>query len=1093
MVSISVVPTFEENVENADSGSTAMSNTPLPANSTKLLSAGMELHTKIGVPDFDLDASQKELMLSSASYDDDNSENRYKLRRRSKRTDVIDTDNTDMESTVWRLLQPAGFPDMDFMKHWIDAPRPDYTHILDNDYTLSEEPSFVTPNAVDAADLTRKREMRRWICDCLLPATDELKKGVLACGPGCINRALNLECGPRCPAYDACSNRQFQLRLYAKAEPFYAGPGKGWGLRAIDPIKQGDFVVEYVGEVISFFEFKRRIRNYEKAKRVHHYFMALGAEQFIDAGTKGNWARFVNHSCEPNSETQKWSVNGQIRIGFFAKCDIPSGEEITIDYQFAQYGASEQKCYCGTSSCSGIMGATSKQLQEKVRLKDTRAVERRVCQLLDMQVLRTSAEVTLLLQVMVQECLTRYTRMELLKLLVNTKNESYLKLFRQYNGLEVIASYMYDAAETDWDLKRQILYCLIHIPVSEQKQVGTGSDLFGIVCQWMTDPRYSHPRMIPVECATDISEEHGPVSKKFKPDVAATTDNTESISPTSTSPTLCTVSRVAYLPTAVKDLVESAPPMANSSHAQVKSNSVRPRTCRLRQFRDSGFDTPQGFSTASPCSSTSSGISSGSWQRRLTHTNSATQLSSISSADASSPSFSASSDWASEGGDSAYTSTSQQTPVTASLSSQLEVNSSEADGCVMINYETGETELVESISYTDTERADSLHSASAPVESQNEDEVIEELKRLAKTLYQKWLQLPVETYRIPRLEREETEKILKQSNEYISALVSWGSKQEELLDTSSWNQDLLPAKSSSRSLVSKSNEHQRARNRVEHRKRFEACLRAAEVFTIPTPDPPLEETTGNPSESASPEASDESDTAELLKSLLAKTLEHKLKTSLSAGTHDSSERLSLESVNSLSKTIYMFVEKRDKAGLLKYLQGCGECSPVANTIDCAPVTTQATPAPELPPNWNSTVDPTTGVVYFYNSVTRAVQWTKPLVSVASSTNDTSTGKKSFSVAVYGHVSRLLRPYRLPNCLTGRIQCNADFKYLSKKLTSALVQKEIRRSRHRRPFLDDAAIQRISRSVMHYMTSRGPVYQKTHRSAVDNSVDMDLSQ
>lgn len=68
---------------------------------------------------------------------------------------------------------------------------------------------------------------------------------------------------------------------------------------------RGAFIVEYAGEVIDFPEFRRRIRMYEKARQVHHYFMALGPEHFIDAGTKGNWARFVNHSCEPNAETQK--------------------------------------------------------------------------------------------------------------------------------------------------------------------------------------------------------------------------------------------------------------------------------------------------------------------------------------------------------------------------------------------------------------------------------------------------------------------------------------------------------------------------------------------------------------------------------------------------------------------------------------------------------------------------------------------------------------------------------------------------------------------------------------------------------------------
>lgn len=46
----------------------------------------------------------------------------------------------------------------------------------------------------------------------------------------------------------------------------------------------------------------------------------------IDAGPKGNSSRFINHSCSPNCETQKWTVNGDVRIGLFALCDIEAGE-----------------------------------------------------------------------------------------------------------------------------------------------------------------------------------------------------------------------------------------------------------------------------------------------------------------------------------------------------------------------------------------------------------------------------------------------------------------------------------------------------------------------------------------------------------------------------------------------------------------------------------------------------------------------------------------------------------------------------------------------------------------------------------------------
>ncbi|VEL14904.1 unnamed protein product [Protopolystoma xenopodis] len=84
-------------------------------------------------------------------------------------------------------------------------------------------------------------------------------------------------------------------------------------------------------------------------------------------------------------------------------------------------------------------------------------VERRVSQLLHLSCLRTADDVTLLLQVLVQECLTRFTRLSLLNLLAASRGaEAQLKLFRQYNGLELLASYMTDAEPRDWELKKQV-------------------------------------------------------------------------------------------------------------------------------------------------------------------------------------------------------------------------------------------------------------------------------------------------------------------------------------------------------------------------------------------------------------------------------------------------------------------------------------------------------------------------------------------------------------------------------------------------------------------------------------------------------------
>lgn len=114
--------------------------------------------------------------------------------------------------------------------------------------------------------------------------------------------------------------------------------------------------MEYVGEVLDPDEFENRAEHYSKDKNIHYYFMSLRADAVIDATQKGNISRFINHSCEPNAETQKWTVNGELRIGFFSKRTIFAGEEITFDYQFQRYGKEAQKCYCESESCRGWLG-----------------------------------------------------------------------------------------------------------------------------------------------------------------------------------------------------------------------------------------------------------------------------------------------------------------------------------------------------------------------------------------------------------------------------------------------------------------------------------------------------------------------------------------------------------------------------------------------------------------------------------------------------------------------------------------------------------------------------------------------------------------
>ncbi|XP_035264145.1 histone-lysine N-methyltransferase, H3 lysine-36 specific [Anguilla anguilla] len=188
-------------------------------------------------------------------------------------------------------------------------------------------------------------------CNC--KAADESPCGL---DSECINRMLMYECHPQvCPAGERCQNQCFTKRQYTPVEIFRT-LARGWGLRSITDIKKGEFVNEYVGEVIDEEECRARIRHAQENDICNFYMLTLDKDRIIDAGPKGNQARFMNHSCQPNCETQKWTVNGDTRVGLFALVDIPAGVELTFNYNLECLGNGKTVCKCGAPNCSGFLG-----------------------------------------------------------------------------------------------------------------------------------------------------------------------------------------------------------------------------------------------------------------------------------------------------------------------------------------------------------------------------------------------------------------------------------------------------------------------------------------------------------------------------------------------------------------------------------------------------------------------------------------------------------------------------------------------------------------------------------------------------------------
>ena len=130
----------------------------------------------------------------------------------------------------------------------------------------------------------------------------------------------------------------------------------GKGVFALQPLRKGEVIIEYVGEMISWDEALDR-HPHDPSQPDHTFYFHIEDGRVIDANRGGNAARWINHSCAPNCEADE--VQGRVFIK--ALRAIKAGEELTYHYGLTideRYTPALKKrfaCHCGTSACRGTM------------------------------------------------------------------------------------------------------------------------------------------------------------------------------------------------------------------------------------------------------------------------------------------------------------------------------------------------------------------------------------------------------------------------------------------------------------------------------------------------------------------------------------------------------------------------------------------------------------------------------------------------------------------------------------------------------------------------------------------------------------------
>lgn len=130
----------------------------------------------------------------------------------------------------------------------------------------------------------------------------------------------------------------------------------GKGVFALQDLAEGETLIEYVGEVISWLDALHR-HPHDPAQPNHTFYFHINDTRVIDANVGGNSSRWINHSCQPNCEADQ---TGE-RVFIKALRNIAAGDELFYDYglvidaRYTKKLLADYPCWCGAPVCRGTL------------------------------------------------------------------------------------------------------------------------------------------------------------------------------------------------------------------------------------------------------------------------------------------------------------------------------------------------------------------------------------------------------------------------------------------------------------------------------------------------------------------------------------------------------------------------------------------------------------------------------------------------------------------------------------------------------------------------------------------------------------------